>query len=216
MSCSDFWLEYNGFACATCINVQSIFMAFLFVWKQVVSQLSFGRLYRSIKDAFPNAVIGENHGLYQETRPENPYSLICISHAVIEDDRIIFQTVVGEEVNLSNRSLTHTSNSIQRVTLPIHVPASEEDVSGVVLVGFGSKPTDFGRFQAMCEGVLLTPAQGMQVQTKGVITWQISTGFGGLTLISSVSNTNPLEVKLAITWWTLLGSQLFKSYTTKC
>lgn len=138
--------------------------------------------------------------MYQETRPENPYSLICISHAVIEDDRIIFQTVVGEEVNLSNRSLTHTSNSIQRVTLPIQVPASEEDVSGVVLVGFGSKPTDFGRFQAMCEGVLLTPAQGMQVQTKGVITWQISTGFGGLTLISSVSNTNPLEVKLAITW----------------
>ena len=190
------------------------FYGILFVWKQevseVVSQLPFGRLHRSLKDAFPSAVIGEKCGLYQETRPENPYILISISHAVIEDGRIILQTVVGEEVNLSNRSLTHSSNSIERVTLPVQVPASEEDFGDAVLVGFGSKPTDFGRFQAMCEGIILKPAQGMQVQTKGVITWQILTWFGGLTLIliSPISNTNPLEMKLAITWQMLLKKWL--------
>lgn len=112
--------------------------------------------------------------MYQENRPENPYALISICHAVLEDDRIILQTAEGEEVNLSNRSLAYTPNSIERVTLPVQVSTSEEDGS-FALVGFGSNPTAYGRFQAMCEGIVLKPAQGMQVQTNGVIIWQIST-----------------------------------------
>ena len=75
--------------------------------------------------------------MYQENRPENPYALISISHAVIEDDRIIFQTAEGEEVNLSNESLAHTSNSVERVTLPVQVSTSEED-GGFALLGFSS------------------------------------------------------------------------------
>lgn len=105
----------------------------------------------------------------QETRPNPPYALISISHAVTRDNRIIFRTQLDEEVDLSNRSLTHTSNSIEAVTLLVQVPTSDEDSGGVVLVGFGSKPTYVGRFQAMCEGIILKPAQGAQVQTKGVI-----------------------------------------------
>lgn len=125
------------------------------------------RVYRGIKDAFPKAVIAEITGVHQETRPDPPYALISISYAETLDGRVVFVTQLGEMVDLSNRSLKHTSNSVELVQLS--VPTSEEDVGDVVLVGFGSKPTDFGRFQAMCEGIILKPAQGAQVQTKGVI-----------------------------------------------
>ena len=66
-------------------------------------------------------------------------------------------------MNLRNCCSIHSSNIVEQVLLSNQVPTSEEDVSGVVLVGFGSKATDFGRFQAMCEGVILKPVQGKQV-----------------------------------------------------
>lgn len=106
-------------------------------------------------------------GVHQETRPHPAYALISISRAATLDGRIVFVTLLDEMVDLSNRSLKHTCNSIEPV--PLSVPTSEEDIGDVVLVGFGSNPTDFGRFQAMCEGIILKPAQGKQVQTKGLL-----------------------------------------------
>ena len=137
---------------------------FLFVWKQevseVVSQLPFGRVYRGIKDAFPEAEIAETRGVHQETRPDPPYALISISLAVTCDDRIALVTQLDEVVDLSNRSLMHTPTSIGPVQLSNQIPMSKEDVGDVALVGFGSKTTDIGRYQAMCEGIIL---QGMRV-----------------------------------------------------
>ena len=128
-----------------------------------MSQLPFGRIYHGIKDAFPEAEIAEGRGIYQKTRPDPPYALIGISGATTFDGRIVFKTRLGEVVDLSNRSFIHASNSIEPVPLPHYVPTCEEDVGNVILVGFGSSPTDFGRFQAMCEDIILKPVQGMQV-----------------------------------------------------
>lgn len=99
--------------------------------------------------------------MHQERRPRRPYALISISGGVILDGRIIFVTRLGELVDLSNRSLMHASTSIEPVQLSKQVLTSEEDIGDVVLVGFGSKPTDYGRFQAMCEGIFLKSVQGM-------------------------------------------------------
>ena len=66
-------------------------------------------------------------------------------------------------MDLRNRCSIHSSNTIELVPLSGHIPTSEEDFGDVVLVGFGSNPTNFGRFQAMCEGIILKPVQGTQV-----------------------------------------------------
>ena len=102
--------------------------------------------------------------MHQERRPNPPYALISISHGVTLDGRINFATRLDELVNLSNRSLMHASTSIEPVPLSNQILTSEE-VGDVLLVGFGSKPTDFGRYQAMCEGIFLKSVQGTLVQT---------------------------------------------------
>lgn len=142
-------------------------MSFPFVWIQevyseVVSQLGFGRIYRGINDAFPEAEVAET-GVHQERRPHPPYALISISCAETVDGRIFFETRLGEKVNLSNRSLMYPSTSIKPFVLSNRVPRSEEDIGDVVLVGFGSSATGFNRFQAMCEGIFVKLVQGMQV-----------------------------------------------------
>lgn len=129
---------------------------------KVLPELPFGRIYHSIKDAFPDAQIA-GRGLYQENRPYPPYALISVSNAVTFDGRIIFETRQDEVVDLSNRCLKNPSNTIEETKLSNEELKSKEDIGDVVLVGFGSRPTDVGRFQAMCEGIILKPVQGIQV-----------------------------------------------------
>ena len=114
-----------------------------------------GMVYHGIEQAFPNAVIAATKGIYQETRPTCRFAMISISNAVTFDNRIFFTTRACEMVNLSNRTVHYASNSIKPVNLPVQDPSSEEDVGGVVLVGFGSNPLAYGRYQAFCEGILL-------------------------------------------------------------
>ena len=127
-----------------------------------MSQLPSGRIYRAIEEAFPASKIGENRGLHQQNRPDPPYALIRVSNAVTVDGRIVFKTQLDEVVDLSNRCLTNPSNT-KVVQLSKEDPKAKEDFGDVVLVGFGSKQTDFGRYQAMCEGIILKPVQGTQV-----------------------------------------------------
>lgn len=148
----------------------------LFVCKQkssdVLSLLNFkangGVVYHGIKEAFPNAVIAETKGMYQEPRPNPPCALISISGAVTQDGRIWFFTRLDEVVNLSNNSIRHTPNSIKLITLPVQTPSSEEDVGDVLLVVFGSKPTGFGRYQAVCEGVVLLSPDHTRATIPGI------------------------------------------------
>ncbi|KAL9971085.1 hypothetical protein ACROYT_G023571 [Oculina patagonica] len=107
---------------------------------KILSLLNFkecgGMVFPSITQAFPNAVIAETKGIYQETRPNRPYALISISYAVKVDGRI----------ELVTRS---------------RPPSSEEDVGAVILVGFGSNPMKNGRYQAVCEGILCEESPGL-------------------------------------------------------
>lgn len=64
----------------------------------------------------------------------------------------------------------HPSTSIEPVPLSNQVPTSKEEITDVTLVGFGSKATVVGRFQAVCEGIILKPVQGIQALIKGVVT----------------------------------------------
>lgn len=127
--------------------------------------------YRGIEEAFPDAVIGQKKGVYQETtRPNPPHALISISSACIMDGRIEVVTRLNEKINLSNRSVVHTQNSIEPLVLPVKYPSSNGDVGDVILVGFGPNPlTAFGRYQGLCEGILLNSARGKQAHTKGIL-----------------------------------------------
>lgn len=153
------------------LNFQICF--YLFVCKQessyVLSLLHFrengGVVYHGIEEAFPNAVIAETRGMYQQTRPNPSCALISIAGAVAKDGRVGFLTRQGELVDLKN-------NSIHKLfTLPPQAPSSEDHVGDVVLVVFGSNPTEFGRYQAVCEGVFLhNPAKSTdEVHTRAAI-----------------------------------------------
>ena len=145
---------------------------FLFVSKQetnkVLSQLRFANeniqsravAHRGIKEAFPDAVISQRKGVYQETTRPNPsQSLIGISSACIVDGRIEAVTLLNEELNLSNRSVSYTQKSIEPCALRVQNLSSDGAVGAVILVRFGFTPAN-GRYQALCEGILLNSAQG--------------------------------------------------------
>lgn len=121
--------------------------------------------YRGIVEAFPASVISQGQGVYQETtRPYPDLALIGIYSACLVDGRIEAVTQLNEEINLSNRSISHTQTSIEP---QIVQNLSSNGAVGVVLVGFGLKPTAYGKYQAVCEGILLNSGQGTQAYTKG-------------------------------------------------
>ena len=118
--------------------------------------------HRGIKEAFPNAVISQRKGVYQEkttSRLNSPQSLIGISSACIVDGRIEAVTLLNEKLNLSNRSFSFTQLSIEPRPLAVQNLSSDGAIGAVMLVRFGFHPT-FDRYQAVCEGILLKSAQG--------------------------------------------------------
>lgn len=123
--------------------------------------------YRGLAEAFPNAVISQRKGVYQDTtRPNPPHALICISSACIVDGRIQAITLLNEEMNLSNRSFSHTQTSIEPRALAVENLSSDGAIGAVILVGFGFNPTACGKYHALCEGILINSAQGTQAHTK--------------------------------------------------
>lgn len=129
----------------------------------LLSQLQFGdgnygRAYHGIAEAFRDAVIAPSgrRGICQNgTRPNPPYALISILKASTVDSRIVFETRLGEKLNLNNRSGFCQVTGIGKVDLPVRAPKSEDDVCDVILVGFGSH-TLRGDYFAVCEGMFLS------------------------------------------------------------
>lgn len=116
--------------------------------------------YCGLAEAFPNAVISQRKGVYQDTtRPNPPHALICISSACIVDGRIQAITLLNEEMNLSNRSFSHTQTSIEPRALAVENLSSDGAIGAVILVGFGFNPTACGKYHALCEGILINSAQ---------------------------------------------------------
>ncbi len=154
-------------------------------------------VYPSVEEAFPNAVIAENNGLYQETRPSPPYALIGISFAEKRDGRIWIVTWTGEEVTLSNHSVSHTPKPTKLLTSPVQDrPSSEGDVGAVVLVGFGSKPIENGRYQAVFEGKSTPKASCM---VNNII---FTANF------SAVCRPSFSKHHLTVHHWSIIGSRL--------
>ena len=121
--------------------------------------------YHGIVEAFPDAVISQGQGVYQETtRPYPRLALIGIYSACLVDGRIEVVTQSNEKINLSNRSISHTQTSIEP---QIVQNLSSNGAVDVILVGFGLSPTAYGKYQAVCEGILLSSGQGTQAHTKG-------------------------------------------------
>ncbi|XP_074625500.1 caspase-3-like isoform X1 [Acropora palmata] len=114
-------------------------------------------VFRGIANAFPKATIQEK-GIIQNDRPHpfHHYALISVLSAITQDGRIIVLTSLGEQVNLSNRSVTCYKKNIETVEVPIRQPVSGEDVGDVILIALGSKPTKEGYYIGVCEGILLS------------------------------------------------------------
>ena len=115
-------------------------------------------VFRGIADAFPAATI-QGKGISQNDRPHpfHHYALISVLRAVTLDGRIIVLTSLGEQVNLSNRSVScYKKSSNETFEVPIRQPVSDEDVGDVILIAMGSKPTKKGYYIGVCEGILLS------------------------------------------------------------
>ena len=116
-------------------------------------------VFRGIADAFPAATI-QGKGISQNDRPHpfHHYALISVLRAVTLDGRIIVLTSLGEQVNLSNRSVScYKKSSNETFEVPIRQPVSDEDVGDVILIALDSKPTKEGYYYTgVCEGILLS------------------------------------------------------------
>lgn len=136
---------------------------------QVLSQLGSNKavLFRGIADAFPNAVIpSQGKGIYQNTTEPYPScALIGVQDGYTRDDRIVVTTLLGEGVDLNNRSRSYKPSGIETVPLPVHHRSSINDVGNVMLVAFGSK-TPQGSYQAVCEDILLWSNSGQTEQIQ--------------------------------------------------
>ncbi|KAJ7393241.1 Caspase, interleukin-1 beta converting enzyme (ICE) ues [Desmophyllum pertusum] len=93
-------------------------------------------------------------------------ALISLKSAKIVDGRIYLTTRQDEECNLSNNCRKIKPSNVEEVPLEVQIPLTEIDVGSVILISFGSTPTMYQRYQAVCECIyLLVP----QSSTDGVM-----------------------------------------------
>ena len=108
----------------------------------------------------------QGKGIYQKTtKPYPSCALIGVQTGYTRDDRIVVTTLLGEEVDLNNRSRAYKPSGIETVPLPVHHRSSINDVGNVVLVAFGSK-TPQGNYQAVCEDILLWSNSGQTEEVQ--------------------------------------------------
>ena len=103
-------------------------------------------------------------GINQDWRPVPPYALISVVFGYTVDGRLHAVTRWGENINLSNRSRgEHQNRTIEAVRLPFRAPSSEDDVGDVILCAFGNKATFQFKYEAICEGILLSSHQTQDI-----------------------------------------------------
>lgn len=108
----------------------------------------------------------QGKGIYQKiTKPYPSCALIGVQSGYTRDDRIVVTTLLGEEVDLNNRSRAYKPSGIETVPLPVHHRSSIDDAGNVMLVAFGSK-TPQGSYQAVCEDILLWSNSGQTEQIQ--------------------------------------------------
>ena len=112
----------------------------------VLSQLRFGNgnhgvAFRGIKEAFPDAVVGCDGGIHQDTKPCHPYAFISVQTCFTGSDRQLSAlTHLKERISLNDHSYGGQSSVKQGFSqLAQEQLLSLDDVGDVILVAFESK-----------------------------------------------------------------------------
>ena len=135
-----------------CHNFQTV--------EQIQMDLEYGQsAYKSVKEACPDVVLGQNKGMYLLTSPENPrIFLVSIKYGVISNERIKFATKGGEFVDLKLNCRENLTLSISPAFLQLRPVSDEDDVGDVAVVKFDT--ADIGlrssMYTAVCEGLILS------------------------------------------------------------
>jgi len=122
-------------------------------------------VFKSIKEACPGAVLGQEKEAYLVDKPENPQIfLVSLRSGVIENERLIFYTKEDREpISLKLNCREHLSLSTGPIHLEIRDVQDEEDVGDTALICFTSsterinqKKTTTCIYPAVCEGLILS------------------------------------------------------------
>lgn len=123
--------------------------------------------FKGIAEAFPNVTIYDSSIGQDSPGPHLHYALINACKIFLKDNCLVALTRLGEQININNRSRNdYQSGRIQGVELPVRKPTSEEDVGGLILISFGSGPTEQGRYWGKCEGIPLNEHIGPSLETS--------------------------------------------------
>ena len=116
-----------------------------------------GGAFKGIRDAFPNAQIAFK-GIHQDCKPKQSLRLISLKCGIIENERIIFKTKLGEYVNLKLNCREHLVLSTSPVRLELRHLVDDDDVADVALVKMGDSECGLRKlsYQAVCEGLILS------------------------------------------------------------
>ena len=115
--------------------------------------------YKSIKEACPDARIGESKGIYLESQPEAPrIFLVSLKYGFIKNERVLFGTKGGEHVDLKLNCRENLSLSTSHVRLQLRRVTDEDDVGDVALIRFGTSECGlrYPIFPGVCEGLILS------------------------------------------------------------
>lgn len=115
--------------------------------------------YRSIKEACPDAILGESKGMYLSFPPENPrIFLVSLKYGVIRNERIQFATKGGEFVDLKLNCRENLTLSTSPAKLQLRSVSDEDDVGDVAVIKFDTADISLRspRCAAVCEGLILS------------------------------------------------------------
>ena len=122
-------------------------------------------VFKSIKEACPDAVLDQEKGVYLLEKPENPQIfLVSLRSGVIENERLIFHTREDSQpINLKLNCRENLTLSTGPVDLEIRDVQNEEDVGDTALICFTTLTESKNRkksatciYPAVCEGLILS------------------------------------------------------------
>lgn len=122
-------------------------------------------VFKSIKEACPDAVLDQEMGVYVVGKLENPQNfLVSLRSGVIENEQLIFRTKEDRRpINLKLNCREHLTLSTGPVHLEIRDVQDEEDVGDTALISFTTSTASINQkksttcfYPAVCEGLILS------------------------------------------------------------
>lgn len=133
---------------------------------QIQMELVYGEsVFKSIKEACPDAVLDEEKGVYLVEKPENPQIfLVSLRSGVIENEQVIFHTKEDRlPINLKLNCRENLTLSTGPADLEIRDVQDEEDVGDTALICFTTSTESINQkksttciYPAVCEGLIVS------------------------------------------------------------